>query len=54
MAKSTYNNVENASTSHILLKLNCKYYLKLLFIDKINLYLRSCSANKLSKEWESW
>ena len=50
MAKFANNNAKNASIGHILFKLNCGYYPKVLFKEDINLRSRSCSADKLAKE----
>lgn len=50
MAKFTYNNVKNASTSYMLLELNCEYNLGVLFKYETNPYSRSYSTNKLAKE----
>ena len=50
MAEFAYNNVKNVSISHILFKLNCGYYSRVLFEEDIESRSRSCSANKLTKE----
>ncbi len=50
MAEFAYNNIKNASTSHISFELNCNYYPKMSFKFEINPRLRSCSANELAKE----
>ena len=50
MTKFAYNNTKNANISHILFKLNCGYYPKILFEDKVNIHSRSCFTNKLAKE----
>ena len=50
MAEFTYNNTKNASTGYNLFKFNCGYYLKVLFEENIDPYLRSCFANKLVEE----
>ncbi len=48
MAKFTYNNAPNTSTSYISFALNCPYYLKVFVKDKINLYSKSYFANRLA------
>ncbi len=50
MAKFSYNNAKNASTSHTLFEPNCGYHSKVFFKEYIDLRIRSCSANKLAKE----
>ncbi len=50
MAEFAYNNVINATTSHILFKLNYRYHLKVLFEYETNFCLRFRSANKLAKK----
>ena len=50
MAEFAYNNTKNASTSLTPFKFNCGYQSKVLFKENINLYSKSCSANKLVKE----
>ena len=50
MAKFVYNNAKNASTSYILLKLNCDYQPRVLFEEDINYRLKSRSADKLVRE----
>ena len=43
MAEFAYNNIKNASTGHILFKLNCNYHLRMLYKEKVD----SCSKSKL-------
>ncbi len=50
MARFTYNNVKNTSTSYIPFKLNCGYHPRISFKEDVNPYLRSRSANKLVEE----
>lgn len=50
MAEFIYNNTKNASTGHISFELNCNYYFYVFFDNEINLYLKSCSTDKLVKE----
>ena len=49
MAKFTYNNTKNASTSHTLFKLNCEYYLYVFFEDNVNFCPKSHTAEELVK-----
>ena len=46
MAKFIYNNAKNANIGHISFEHNCNYYLHIFFLDYINPWSRSCSANK--------
>lgn len=48
-AKFAYNNAKNASTGYMLFEFNCGYHCYVFFEDKIDLYLRFCSVNKLTK-----
>ena len=50
MAEFAYNNAINANTSHTPFKLNCGFYPRVSFKDDIDLYSRSCFADKLTKE----
>ncbi len=50
MAEFAYNNAKNANTNYTLFELNYGYYLKVLLEDKMNLYSKSRSANKLAEE----
>ena len=50
MAKFAYNNAKNASTSHILFKLNCGYHFRVSFGEDVDLRSKSRSANKLAGE----
>ena len=50
MAKFAYNNVKNVNTGHNLFKLNCNYYLRVLFKEDVKLRWKSCFANKLANE----
>ncbi len=50
IANYAYNNTKNTSISHTPFKLNCNYHTKILFEDKANPHLRSCSTNKLAKK----
>ncbi len=50
MTEFIYNNVKNASTSHNPFKLNCGYHLRVFFKTDIDLYSKSCLANKLAEE----
>ncbi len=50
MAEFAYNNTKNASISHIPLKLNCGYLLRVSFKDNVNPHSRSYSLNELAKE----
>ena len=45
-----YNNTKNASTGHMLLKLNCGYYPWMSYKKKVDLCSKSKSANELSVE----
>ena len=47
IAKFTYNNAKNTSTSHTLFKFNYSYYSIVLFKKDVNFCLKSCSTNKL-------
>ena len=50
MAEFLYNNAKNASTSHILFKLNYGYYPKVFFKENIDPRSRSHLVNKLAEE----
>ncbi len=50
MAEFAYNNPKNASISHIPFESNCGYYPGVSFEDEIDLSLRSCFINKLTKD----
>ncbi len=50
MAEFTYNNTINTSIDCIQFELNYEYHPRVLFEDKTNPHLRSCSANELAKE----
>ena len=50
MAEFAYNNAKNASTSHTPFELNCSYYPKVSFEEDIDLYSKSCYANKQVEE----
>ena len=50
MAEFAYNNIKNASTSHISFELNCSYHLKVFFEEDVDLRSKSRSTNKLAKE----
>ena len=50
IAEFAYNNAKNASTGHILFKLNCGYHPKVSYKEDVDSYFRSCSINKLAKE----
>ena len=50
MAEFAYNNAKNTSTGHMFFKLNCSFYPQVSFEVNINLFPKSCSANKLTKE----
>ena len=50
MTEFIYNNVKNASISHILFKLNCGYHPCILFEDNANSRSKSCLAEELAKE----
>ena len=50
MAEFAYNNAKNASIGHMLLKLNCGFYLQVFFKDDIKLCSGARFANKLAKE----
>ena len=48
MAKFTYNNTKNASTSYILFKLNCSYYLRISYEEEVSSCSKFKSIDKLS------
>ncbi len=50
MAEFSYNNTKNASTSHTLFELNCKFYQQVLFEKNVNLYSKSCTPSKLAEK----
>ena len=50
MAQFAYNNAKNASTSHMLFKLNYNYYLWILYKKKVDPHPKSKSVDKLSAE----
>ena len=50
MAKFTYNNAKNASTSYTLFELNGGYHLYVFFEKDANPWLQLKTANKLSAE----
>ena len=50
MAEFAFNNTKNASTNHTPFKLNYGFHPQAFFEDNVNLYSRSCSANKLVKK----
>ncbi len=45
MAEFISNNTKNANIKYILFKLNCGYYLRVVFDNKINFYLKYYPAN---------
>ena len=47
MAKFAWNNAKNASFSHKLFKLNCKYYSQMSYKEDINPRSKLKSADKL-------
>ena len=50
MAKFAYNNVKNASIDHTPFESNCGHYLRVLFKEDVNFYLKSYFTNKLAKK----
>ncbi len=50
MVEFTYNNAKNASTGHILFKLNCGYHPRVFFKEDVDLRSRSRYADKLAEE----
>ena len=48
MAKFTYNNTENVSTSHTLFELNYEFHSWVLFENNSSSHFRSYLANKLA------
>ena len=48
MAEFTYNNTKNTSIGHTLFKLNCGYYLRMFYKEKVDPRFKSKSANELS------
>ncbi len=50
IAEFAYNNAKNASTGHILFKLNCGNYPKVSFKEDVDPHSRSRSTNKLAEE----
>ena len=50
IAKFAYNNAKNASTGHILFKLNCGYHPRVSFKEDVNPHSKSRSANKLVRK----
>lgn len=50
ITKFSYNNIKNASSSHILFKINCSYYYRIFILKKkINLYSKLTSTNQIAK-----
>ena len=47
MVEFAYNNVKNASTGHMPFKLNCGYYPRMLYEEKVNSRSKSKLADKL-------
>lgn len=50
MAEFVYSNVKNASMSYIVFKLNCGYYTKFSFKNKVNSYSKSYFVNEFVEE----
>ena len=50
MAEFAYNNVKNASTSHIAFKLNCGYHPRISYEEDLNPRSKSRTAEELSSE----
>ncbi len=50
MAEFTYNYAKYTNTSYIPFELNSDYHPRVSFKDDVDPRLRSCSANKLTKE----
>ena len=50
MAKFTYNNAKNASTSHTLFELNCGYHPRMSYKEEVNSRSKSKSVDELSAE----
>lgn len=50
MIEFVYNNAKNANTEHISFQFKYHYYPYILFVNDINLYLKSRLASKLAKE----
>ena len=50
MVKFAYNNTKNASTNHMFFKLNCSYYPRISYKEKINFCSKSRSMNKLLED----
>ena len=50
MVKFTENNAKNVSIGHIPFKFNCGYHPRLSFKEDVDPRLKSCLANKLTKE----
>lgn len=54
MVEFAYNNAKNINTSHILIELNCNYYLYVSFEDNIDCYSISYFIDKLAKKLRDW
>ena len=50
MPEFAYNNAKNASTGHILFKLNCGYYPCVFYEEDLDPRLKSRTAEELSSE----
>ena len=50
MAEFAYKNAKNASTGHMLFKLNCGYHPRMSYKEDINSHSQSKLADKLSAE----
>ena len=50
MAKFAYNNAKNTSNGHTPFELNCDYYFRILYKEKVNSHSKSKSADELSAE----
>ena len=51
MAEFAYNNAKNASTGHMPFELNCGYYARILYKEKVNPRSQFKLADELSKEF---
>ena len=50
MAEFAYNNSKNASTGYVPFELNCDYHSQMSYMEKVNPYSQSKSADEQSKD----
>ena len=53
MAEFDYNNAKNASTNHMLFKLNCKYYPRVFYKENLNPRSKSKTTKELSSKLQN-